>query len=209
MFSSGIISVMFINIISYIFGLLIFLFIFWKRLKEDYASEIIFRTSFYILFGLFGGCILSIQFLPNWFWWFEFFGAILGLLISIKILGIRFYETLETFVISSLPLIAIFFLIDSVATSSFGSFVAFLTTLLLIFGYYFLDSHYKNFTWYKSGKIGFSGLTTLGFIFIIRSSLALFGVHVLSFVDKFEGIISGTLAIVCFLLVFNLGRVTK
>ncbi len=198
-----------ISILIGFLGLLIFLFIFWKRLKEDYAAEIIFKTAFNIFTGILVSWLISVRFFPEWFLWAEFLGAIVGLTVSTLKLRIRFYETMEAMVIASLPWISLMFLNNSVADSSFGSFVAFLVMLVIILVYYFIDSHYKEFTWYKSGKIGFSGLTTLALILLTRAVLALFGIHVLSFVSKFEGMISGAGAFVVFLLIFNLGRVSE
>lgn len=198
-----------INLLTGLFGCLVFLFIFWKRLKEDYASEIVFKSATYILTAILISWLLSVRFFPEWFLWAEFIGGMMGLAISFRLLRIRFYETLEAFVISSLPWVSLTLLKSSVVSSSLSSFIAFLVTLVVIFVYYFLDYHYKEFTWYKSGKIGFAGLSTLALIFVTRSLLALFGIHVLSFVSKFEGIISGAFAFICFLLIFNLGRVTE
>ncbi len=192
------------------FGILVFLFLFWKRLKEDYVSEIVFKAAFYILAGILVSSLLSFKFFSTWFLWSAFVGSLLGMVVGILTLRIRFYETLEALVISFLPWIALMFLGNSVAKSSLSSFLAFAATLIIIFISYWFDDHYKNFTWYKSGKIGFAGLATLAFIFLIRSGVAIFGIHVLSFVDqKYEAIVSGSLAFVCFLLLFNLGRYQK
>src|SRR3989344_4045539 len=193
-----------INLLTGLFGCLVFLFIFWKRLKDDYAAEIVFKSATYILIGILATWFISVKFFPEWFLWAEFIGVIIGLGISFRFLRVRFYETLEAFVISSLPWVSLTLLKSSVVNSSLSSFIAFLVTLVMIFAYYFLDYHYKEFTWYKSGKIGFAGLFTLALIFVSRSLLALFGIHVLSFVSKFEGIISGAFAFICFLLIFNL-----
>ncbi len=198
-----------ISILLKFLGILIFLFIFWKRLKEDYAAEIIFRSAFNVLVGILVAWLVSVRFFPEWFLWVEFLGAIVGLTVSFFKLRVRFYETLEALIISSLPWISLMFLNNSVSGSSFGSFIAFLVVLVMILVYYFIDSHYKEFLWYKSGKIGFSGLTTLALIFITRSVLALFGIHVLSFVSKFEALMSGAGAFLVFLLIFNLGRISE
>ncbi|KKU09425.1 MAG: hypothetical protein UX13_C0040G0007, partial [Candidatus Woesebacteria bacterium GW2011_GWB1_45_5] len=125
---------------------------------------------------------------------------------AVTVLKVRIYETFEAFAVSGLPWVSLIFLADSVAKSQFGSFLGFLLTLAFIFIFYYLDSHYKKFTWYGSGKIGFAGLATAGIIFLVRAGLAVFTSGVLSFVDKYEATISGTTAFVCFLLIFNLGR---
>lgn len=195
------------NIVTSFLGVLMFLFIFWKRLKEDYVSEIIFKAALYILSGLSIAYFLSIRFIPSWFIWTSLVGSILGLVLGIFTLRVKFYEALEAMIVSFLPWISLMFLGDSVVHSSLSSFLGFAGTLVIIFISYWLSDHYKDFTWYKSGKIGFAGLATLALIFLTRSTIAIFGIHVLSFVSlRYEAIISGALVFIISILIFNLGR---
>lgn len=187
-------------------GMMTFLFLFWKRLKEDYSSEIIFKTSSYVILGILLGYIVSARFFREWFLYAELLGVVAGLWFANFRFKIRVYEMLEASVQATLPWISLLFLHDSIVSSSFVSFSGFLLTLAIIFFYYYMDLHYREFTWYKSGKVGFSGLITLGLIFLIRSVIAISGISVLSFVGKYEGILSGILAFICFLVLFNLGR---
>ena len=48
-----------------IVGILVFLFLFWKRLRDDYSSEIIFKTAFDILIGIGVGLLFSLKFIPG------------------------------------------------------------------------------------------------------------------------------------------------
>ncbi len=197
------------SLLTNLFGILILLFIFWKRLKEDYASEIIFKAAFMVLFGVLVSWAVSFKFFPVWYLWSGFLGLALGLGASIYILKIRFYESFEALIIAAIPWLGLIFLKDSVLNSSLNSFLAFLIILLVVFVAYWLDVNYKNFTWYKSGKIGFAGLSALGLIFLIRSLVAIIGIPVLSFVGKFEAVLSGAAAFICFLLLYNLGRISE
>lgn len=195
------------SILANLLGIFVFLFVFWKRLREDYSSEIIFKAAFDILAGILIGFLISLKFLPSASFWFAFIGASLGLGLAILRLKVRFYETFEGLIISSFPWLSFIFLLDSVLHSSLSSFLAFVAILIFVFISYYLDTHYKNFTWYRSGKIGFAGLLTLGLFFIVRSVLAIFTIHMLSFVSlRVEAIVSGAVAFVCFILLFNLGR---
>jgi hypothetical protein len=197
------------SLVTNSFGILILIFIFWKRLKEDYASEIIFKAAFIVLLGILVGWAVSSKFFPVWYLWSDFLGLVLGLVAAIYVLKIRFYESFEALIIASLPWVGLVFLKDSVFNSSLNSFLAFLVILLVVFVAYWLDVNYKNFTWYKSGKIGFAGVSALGLIFLIRSLVATIGIPMLSFVGKFEAIISGAAAFICFLLLYNLGRISE
>ena len=200
---------MLVNFGVSIFGILIFLFIFWERLREDYAGEIIFQSGTYITVGIGLGWAFATKFFPDWFFWTSLLGGAAGLMLAIIRFGMKFYETLEAFSISLLPWLGLIFLSDSVIRSSLSSFLAFIAILIMVFISYWLDLHYKGFTWYKSGRIGFAGLAVAALIFTIRSFLAISRVTMLSFVGKYEAIVSGGLAFICFLLLFDLGRIKK
>jgi len=197
---------MLVNFGIAILGILIFLFIFWERLREDYAAEIIFRSATYILVSVGVGWALSLRFFPAWFFWASFIGGLTGLSLAILRFKVKFYETLEAFIIASLPWLSLVFLLDSVIKSSLSSFLAFVVILIMVFVSYYLDVRYKGFSWYRSGKIGFAGLAVAMIIFLVRSLIAIGKVPMLSFVGRSEAVISGVMALVSFILLFNLGR---
>jgi len=192
-----------------ILAILIFLFLFWKRLKEDYAAGVIFESATYILVGIGIGWMISARFFPVWFFWTSFFGGTIGFSLAILKFKVKFYETLEAFVIAALPWLGLIFLMDSVVKASLSSFLAFLAILLMVFVTYYFDTHYKRFTWYRSGRIGFAGLAAASLIFLVRFAIAIVKVPMLSFVGRSEEIISGALAFISFLLLFNLGRIKE
>jgi len=197
---------MLIGILFNVLGIVIFLFLFWKKLKEDYISAQIFSSAFLIIVGIFGFYLISKFYMVTWWFWFGFIGFIVGLVIAILKFGLRPYETFEAALISILPWISLLYLNDSIKSASWISLIGFAITGGIIFLYIFLNSKYKNFTWYKSGRVGFAGLTSLGIYFLIRGLIAIFFPFVVSFVVDYEPILSGSLAFSFFLLVFNLSR---
>jgi hypothetical protein len=200
---------MLVNLGVTLLGILIFLFIFWKRLREDYAAEIIFQSATYILVGLGVGWAASARFFPLWFFWAEIAGGLIGLSFAILRFKVKFYETLEAFFMASLPWLSLVFLKDSVIKSSLSSFLAFIVILIMVFVSYYLDVRYKSYTWYKSGRIGFAGLAVAIIIFLIRTAIAIVKVPMLSFAGSSEWVLSGAAAFISFILLFNLGRVKK
>lgn len=188
------------------FGIMIFLFLFWRRLREDYAVNVIFNTAFYMLLGAAAGYLSSWLLFSSWWFWVSFFGISLGLSLGILRYRLRIFETVEASVISLLPWFGFTFLIDLInnknTTSGLGATV--ITALIVTF--FLLDKHYKSFSWYKSGRVGFSGLTILGLFFLARAAIAASISNVLSFSGKYEVFLSAVLAFVSFLLVFNLAR---
>ena len=190
-------------------GILLFLFIFWKRLKDDYASEVVFKLGFNILIGIGIAVLLSFKFFKIYFFWAALIGGILLLILSLFKIKAKFYEIFEAFIIASLPWFSGIFLLDSVINSSLSSFLGFLFILFIIFISYYIDAHYKNFNWFKSGKIGFTGFATLFIIFLLRFALAIARINVLSFVGRFEAILSGLGMIACYVSLYNLGKLKE
>ena len=195
-----------IGILFNVLGIIIFLFLFWKKLKEDYISTQIFSSAFIIIAGTLVFYLISRFYIPAWWFWFGFFGFLVGLVIAILRFGLRPYETFEAVIISVLPWVSLLYLNDSIKNASLTSLIGFAITLGIVFLYIFLNSRYKNFTWYKSGRVGFAGLTSIGIYFLIRGLIAIFFPFVVSFVVDYEPILSGSFAFSFFLLVFNLSR---
>ncbi|MBU0572297.1 hypothetical protein KKH23_01340 [Patescibacteria group bacterium] len=194
------------KILFNISGVLFFFFIFWKKLKEDYDSESIFTFAVFIVAGIGIFNFVSQRILPQWWFWADCLGVILGFILGRLKFKFRFFESLEATTIGLLPWFSFIFLQDAILSTSLSSLIAFIILLLIMAFYAFLDAHYKKFTWYKSGKVGFSGLTTLGVLFLIRTAVAVGFPSMLSFLGSIDSIISGVIAFTSFLLVFNLSR---
>ena len=194
------------NILINIAGAVIFLFIFWKNLREDYTSNQVFSTATLSLLGIGLGYLISYKFFPSWWFWLELVLVSVGFTIAVIRYSLRPFEAIEALVISLAPWLSLIFLSDSVTNINLSSFLAFFSLVCLITLYIFLDSHYKSFSWYASGRIGFSGLATLGIFFFLRASLAYFFPFVISFVGKFEVVVSGIGAFISFLTLYNLSR---
>lgn len=198
-------------ILSIIFGLftsVIFLFVFWRRLKEDYIQDQIFSTGFYILFGIILGIIVAVNFKPSWWFWSSLAGALLGLSLGVEKYKLRMFEALEASINGALILYASYFLFDFVRSLNILALYGHLGMLVLIGLYEFLNIHYKNFSWYASGRVGFSGLTVIGLFFILRAIVATFIPDTPSLIGNSDVILSGIFAFISFISVYNLSRNT-
>ncbi len=187
-------------------GIPVFLFIFWKKLKEDYLPDQIFATATFVISGILLGFLTSLLFLTEWWFWITGLYAFIGLLIGVFRFRFRFYEAFEASFVGLMPWLSLVFFADSVSTTSLGSFVGFGFLMGLLGLYYYLDAHYKNFSWYLSGRVGFSGLTVAGIFFLGRSALALLSEPVVSLSGSLDVLFSAVLAFGLFLLTFNLAR---
>jgi hypothetical protein len=177
-------------------------------LREDYTRNQIFTTGFYSLFAMGCGNILADNFLPGWWFWLGFIGGFLGLSLGIWRFRLRFFETLEAYVISGLSLLFIISLAKVFEKYSLESLLFSVGILLFALVFLFFDKHYKRFTWYKSGRVGFSGLTVLGLFFLVRSAVAMTNISMLSFAGEMEVVISGIVSFISFITVYNLSERT-
>jgi hypothetical protein len=187
-------------------GVFIYLFIFWRKLKEDYVSNQIFTTGILsILFGLLA-YFISARFLPMWWFWLTLIGFTGGLSLGIIKYHMRGYETAEAAGVAILPFYFLIFITDSIINQSIYSFLYAMTVVMAGVIYLILNSKYKEFSWYASGRVGFAGLTAIGVFFLMRGIIAFIFPDMISFVGKIDALISGMVAFVVFLSVFNLAR---
>jgi len=196
-------------VIANALGIFLFLYLYWKRLKEDYPVEKIFNSGFIILIGIFLSLVIS-KILPNIFWfWIIIFATLIFEAVNVFKLKIKFFESLDALVISLLPWLSLFYLSHSIENSNLFSFLAFWICLLLIFLFFLFNNFYRTFNWYKSGKVGFSGLAVTGIFFGIRGISSIFFNNLVSFAGVYERFISGTFFVCTFLLLFRLSRIEK
>ena len=199
-------------------GSICFLYVFWNKLKEDYLPSTIFSVGFFVLIGVLA-FFLSFKFLilprvslpqtvspAGVIFWISLLGGLVGYSIGLVKFKIRFFESLEAYLAGGLYLILAVFVADAFVYLSVISLIAGTVTALLIILFYFLETRYRYFTWYKSGKVGFSGLLTSGLFFLIRSIVSLFYPFVLSFLGRSESVVSGMVAFLLFLAVYNLSQ---
>jgi len=98
---------MLINILFGILAVFIFLFLFWKRLREDYAPNMIFATGFLILIGISLGILLSRKYSNEWWFWFSFFGSLVGLMVGVLRFKLRIFEIVEATTVGLMPFFAL------------------------------------------------------------------------------------------------------
>ncbi|MFH1971516.1 MAG: hypothetical protein ABIJ05_04000 [Patescibacteria group bacterium] len=187
-------------------GIFIFLFLFWKRMKDDYLPNQIFSTFFYILFFMLVFYFISINLFTSWWFWFTYLGFTLGLVLGILRFKLKFYETYEAAFLGFLICFSMYLLGDSVRNLNIDSFVGFVISMLLIGIFHFIDANYKNFSWYKSGKVGFTGLILLAIFFLTRALAYIFFPNTLSFVPNYEIYFSSISSFIFLALTYNLSR---
>jgi hypothetical protein len=196
-------------VIANILGFFLFLYLYWKRLKEDYPAEKIFNSGFILSISVFLGMFIS-KIFPNIYWfWIIVFIILIFEAINVFKLKIKFFESLDALIISLLPWLSLFYLSHSIQDSNLSSFIAFWFCLFLIFLFFLFNNFYRTFNWYKSGKVGFSGLSVCVIFFGTRSISSIFMKNLVSFAGYYEPFISATFFVFSFLLLFRLSRIQK
>lgn len=199
---------MLVMVIANLFGLFAFIYLMWLKLKEDYHYERIFNFSFIILFGLLITSVFSRFFFQEYWFWLNLIGLTSGFVFGLFLLKFKFYESLNSFVVAILPYLGIYFLSSSIIKYSLVDFVAFWVVTVFIFFYFLFEATYRKFNWYKSGRVGFSGLLVAGLFFLARAILAYFFVNQVSLVGTVDVYLSASFSFLFFLLLFNLSRNT-
>lgn len=193
-------------LIANIFAGIVGIYLYWKRLKEDYSAEKIFDSGLGVLSFTLLVYFGSYHFLNQFWFGLTTLCFLLALFIVSNRVKIKYNEILDASLVLVFPLLSSFFFVDSIRRSSLSSFIAFWILLVLIFFFYFLNTLYRSFSWYKSGKIGFSSLVVFGLLFIFRGLTSIFYKDVASFSGNLEIYISTSFVIIFFLLLFNLAR---
>ena len=194
------------QVLANLLGAFSFIYLFWKRLRDDYLSEQLFTTSFFVIAGLAIGLGISRLSAPSWWFWLGLMGICFGAVIAVYRYRLRIFEVIEALTFSLLPWMGLIFVSDSINHLSLPSFVAFVICALLLALFMYFDRHYKNFSWYASGRVGFSGLAISGIFFGLRAAVAIFFPFMLSFVGKYEFVLSAVSAFLFYFLIFRLAN---
>lgn len=196
----------FFSTLTFLLGMFLFSFVLWRNLREDYSDEQIFYLTLGFFFGGGLGGLVAGKFLPPDFWFWGFIAGFLALGVYVVLkLKIKFFDAVDSVVISTLWFLMLFYLSRLLRGSFPGGFLLdtsfvlasiefFISGISIVLFYIFIVS-YRSFSWYISGKIGFAGLASLACFFLTRSLIAVYKGWVISFsswwVDFF-------LSLVCF-----------
>jgi len=140
-----------------------------------------------------------------WFWFAVVFYTI-SLFLVIYRFKMRFFETFEASAVGILLWFIVVFVSFSLSRPTPLSLLSSLYLVFLPLLFLYLDKKYKNISWYKSGKVGFSGLFTLGIFFLTRSLVAIASFPVLSLSGRFDIVLSAAMSFLLFFAVYNLSQ---
>ena len=182
----------------------VFLYSFWKNLKDDYIPSQIFSTAFFTIFLFALGLSLGSYFKIYPFW-LSVLGLVIGYTIGTARKGIKFYDTFDSVVISSMTS-AVFSIPLLIIFPNAGAVIFYTILLFSILVFFLIKKHYKGFIWYRSGRRGFAGLFTFGTFFLLRSIISLIDPGLTIDATIYDVFISGLISFVSLLNIFVLAR---
>lgn len=183
-----------------------FLFFFWKQLKDDYIRNQIFSTAFSGLLFLGVGYFISFKYFGNLRFWLSLVGAVAGFAVGVVKYKLKILEVFEAAVLGLLSLFTVIFIGTLFVTGKIIYLFSFVVLTLLFILFHLLEKYYKGFTWYKSGRIGFAGLTVSGVFFLVYTIVAITLGSMISFVSNRDYLISFFLAILSFSFLVKLAK---
>jgi len=174
-----------------VLGIIIFLYLLWRNLKESYESQKVITFSWIALLGFFVGGRLLYGFIHWGIWnnnlsdwvsvWnkpgMSYIGAYLGLVLVTWLYGRKeqwkFFNFLED-LMRPLLVFSWFLVADECIRTKFDwKLIVYLILIIIIYLInLWLSKKYRSFVWYKSGKKGFVLLST-NFLFFLAITITL------------------------------------
>lgn len=128
----------------------------------------------------------------------------IGLLISSLRYKMKFFEIYNSMFMGFLLVFSILCLRNSVVNSDLNSFLEFVFIIILIGLGHFLDLKYRNFGWYKSGRVGLSAVLISLLFFLSRGITSIFLPSLYSLTVGFEVYFCFLTTLIFILLTYNL-----
>lgn len=153
-----------------------FSFLLWKKLREDYPHDEIFRFTLGVLIGSGVGWWAG-QLLPGFAFWTMFAGGVIVGYLYLQKFNLKFFEIADAASLPFLVLVLLIYignLVENLPKVEYLFLVKVLSVILLVFLYRYFLGRYRSFRWYPSGKVGFAGMAVLALFFLICLALALY-----------------------------------
>lgn len=174
----------FFTVLFFCLGAFFFSYTLWKKLREDWANNEIFKFTLVIFMGFLLGWWAASLWFPSFSFWITILAPFLAGTYVHKKLGFRFFEVIDALVPAWFSFL--FFSYSGVLIAHwirFASIVAHVATVFVIAQlfavigsivlYKYLLKRYRRFSWYPSGKVGFAGLASLAFYFLLRTIISI------------------------------------
>jgi hypothetical protein len=195
-----------VNSILYFFAFTISGFIVWKRLKDDYLNYQIFNSYLLVVILIIIGNFIVKNYISNIIFWMDVTAVLIGVFYAFVKYRMRFIETSEAFLVSFLLYLNVYYFDYMFIMKDYRIILISLVTLLSFATFFIFEKLYKSFTWYKSGKIGFSGYAAF-FIFMVTRALFSYFFKDLPFYGfYYDSLFSAITALIIMIVVYTIGN---
>jgi len=197
---------MLLNAFLVIVFTLAFLFLIWRKLKEDYIQGQIFGAGFSFLIGASVSLIATIFILQEHWYIICILTSFIFLFAYVFKFKMNYFEVIEAFVPSFIVFNIFILVMKYLILRDLKLAALFFVNVLCLIAYYISKKYYKSFRWYPSGRIGFSGLSTISLFFILYSIVAVLPFHMISFLSKIGVFVSFAISILSTVLIIRISR---
>jgi hypothetical protein len=198
-------SNVFLLILFIVISFFIYLFFLWKFLREDYDPHRVFSFGIATFIATLIGTGVGIWMGNVWFW-----TGLMGYVVMTIILARKFEFRIVEIIEASTPgYFVIYLAILFYGLSNSGGLATIIllaVTFLLLILFFVLKRNYKRFTWYKSGRLGFASLISIGLLFLVRAITSVVAPDVVSHIGVVGFIPSAILSFFSFFTVYNLSN---
>lgn len=204
-------------IFSLLLSSLFHLFVYWRRLREDYISKTIFKSGLVVLSFTYAMSFLTLKlsthlqankvYDPAGFWfWTALVAYLIGLVYTSKKFRIKLNENFDAFTAGLIVNLLVIYIFQLVINQNFASMAMTLFFLVALILFNFLDTRYHKVGWYKSGKIGFSSLLIFALIFFVRALDSMFVTGIITMSGRVDFVLSLLTSFLGAFSLYNLGE---
>lgn len=179
---------------------LVYLFVFWRKLKEDYYQESLFSLGLaqYVLLAVLYFVSFSTGLIEF------FYLEIVFILLGYFLISYWFKRDSANKLEITEGMLLAFWLVDLLWSVFQLLFWAVGLSLFSLLVFLVINKNYRRFNWYKSGRVGIAGITALGLRALIKGVLVL--MFPALFPHRFAPLVFGLFAFVSFVLVYKLAN---
>lgn len=186
-------------------SLFFYLFFLWKYLRDDYDTNKVFTFGFTTFISCVAALIIASLIVNFWFYvGIVVYGFITFLLF--RKFGFRFFELLEAATPGYLFFLSTMYLRGVINNGESWNYALLVISLVVLLLFFVIKKHYKKFNWYKSGRLGFASMFSLGTIFFARSVSEVVAEGAISNIGVVGFIPSAILSFLAFFSLYNLNE---
>lgn len=193
-----------ISFLALFLGVILFSFVLWRQLKEDYTHDQVFYFTLLLLLGSLLGWFVTGKFFADYSFWGFLVGILIFGIYGIKKIGLKLFELIDSVSQGLFWLLFTFGVVGLVkAKPALEDIFFFLPLCFSLLAFHYFSRNYRRFSWYPSGKIGFVGFASLAVFFFVRFLIAFYFFFLVQSISNMANLVLNMVAAgVCFLTIY-------